>query len=176
MRKQAFLVILLNLSVGIYAQNHSNLKPGYKGTVEQSTYIVIEDLNLRDIMFDLTTSHGYQISPYIYTGIGTGAFIAPDLYYVIGIPFFAHIKGTLIDGRVTPFADLKGGIVLTSQNPMWFIAPTIGYRFGLGKRLGINVGIGYAFYLSGICNIKNGHSNLQFDSIHSLNLKFGLDF
>ncbi|MDO4725688.1 MAG: hypothetical protein Q4A56_00505 [Porphyromonadaceae bacterium] len=166
MKKVLLLTLIIGLSISALAQTTSdiesnlqtesptrkswwsisNLNKGYKGFVDiGSGFYYIPDIIPS---FNLSTSHGYQISPHNFVGLGINFELLTgyNLYYnkfvtaTIMNPFIQY-KWTNIAKRITPFLDFKGGYVL-SKNLVSF-NPSVGARLGLGRKFGINVGVAF---------------------------------
>lgn len=120
-------------------KRQSNLKSGYHGFFEvNGGYDFINDAN---VVFGAMTSHGYQLSPYFYMGVGAEF----DFYAIeaASIPVFAHLRTTIINRKVSPYIDLRGGYSFGFCNGL-YIDPSVGIRFGFGKHhAGFNIGVGY---------------------------------
>lgn len=98
----------------------------------------------------ISTSHGYQFNPWLFAGVGldysledTGFFDNHhydfDNYF---LSLFADVRTDLQFGKFTPFADLRIGLNATSTGTVYF-SPSIGYRFNWGRKVGLNIGVGY---------------------------------
>ncbi len=120
-------------------KRQSNLTAGYHGFFEvNGGYDFINDAN---VVFGAMTSHGYQLSPYFYMGVGAEF----DFYAIeaASIPVFAHLRTTIINRKVSPYIDLRGGYSFGFCNGL-YIDPSVGIRFGFGKHhAGFNIGVGY---------------------------------
>lgn len=106
------------------SQSAYNTESGYRGFVEAG--YTVGTGNSSDAI-SLTTSHGYQINPYVFVGGGAGVnyFHGPDSW---SVPIFATGRGTLIDGPISPFLDIKIGYAAADVSGFYF-SPTIGCRF-----------------------------------------------
>ncbi len=115
----------------------------------------------------VSTTHGYQIMPYVFVGAGVGMTYwheADDSS--IGIPIFADIRADILpDSRFCPFVDAKIGYSVCDIEGLYF-NPQVGFRFGLTETIGINLGVGIQMQkvkdIDGSCN--------------AVTLKLGLDF
>lgn len=98
----------------------------------------------------IATSHGFQFNPWIFVGAGidytlddtnflNGHHYQPDNYL---LSLFAEGRTDLQFGKFTPFADVRLGWN-ASTNGTFYFSPSIGYRFNWGRKVGINVEIGY---------------------------------
>ncbi len=98
----------------------------------------------------ISTSHGYQFNPWLFAGVGLDYSLKDigysnthhyslDSYF---LSLFADVRTDLQFGKFTPFADVRLGVNATSSGTVYF-SPSIGYRFNWGRKVGINVGVGY---------------------------------
>lgn len=144
----------------------SNLHIKYMGNIEAGHIFLWDNfLNNTSGIVTLTTTQGVRITPYLYAGAGTGAWLA---YYSGGlslwIPIFANARATLPTGKFSPFFDLKIGHLLSASSTS-FISPAIGYKFSWGEKGGVYLALGSNFLFN-----KFGS---QWDG---LNVKLGFDF
>lgn len=122
---------------------------GYRGFVDWTNRIY-HHWNKTNYSPGISTSHGYQFNPWLFAGVGldysledTGFF--GNHYYDIDnyfLSIFADVRTDLQFGKFTPFADLRIGVNATSIGTVYF-SPSIGYRFNWGRKVGLNVGVGY---------------------------------
>ena len=139
--------------------NRNTLQKGYRGDLQ----IFIDGYIFEGLlgMGGIATSHGYQISPKIFLGAGLsfvpGAFMIndpsisssdPELLKVTMITPFVNFRFMPLAKRVTPVIDIKAGYVLPSRYGLIKVVPSAGVRFGLGNRLGLNLGLGVPLFMS----------------------------
>lgn len=95
-------------------------------------------------MAGLKAVFGYQIIPELFAGAGVGFnywYDADDSN--IGIPVFADFRYDMrLDGKWGFFADVKLGYSLVDIEGFYF-SPTIGARYAMSERCGLNLGLGY---------------------------------
>lgn len=119
-------------SAGLESGYHAFLEAGY----------VVGSGDVAADRIELSTSHGYQINPYVFVGGGLGIsyYHSPDLWTM---PIFINARGTLLDGPISPYLDLKIGyaVGLTSNDfgeyygrvtgsmSGFYFSPSIGCRF-----------------------------------------------
>ncbi len=138
----------------------SNLNKGYKGFVDignglyYNSRIIFSSLNL-------STSHGYQISPHSFVGLGINFELISAIDAMIN-PFVQY-KWTCIGKRITPFLDLKGGYMLGYD--LISFNPSVGARLGLGKKFGINMGVAFPVLIA-----------INDDLLFGTSFVFGIDF
>lgn len=124
----------------IKKSRRSNLKRGYHGFFELKGGFDFLHENDNMVVGGMT-SHGYQLSPHFYMGIGTG--VDSYMFGWWNVPVFAHLRTTFFDRKVTPYIDLRGGYSFGSFRGAYF-DPSVGLRFQFGKhRAGFNIGVGY---------------------------------
>lgn len=98
----------------------------------------------------LSTSHGYQFNNQFFLGAGVSA----ELYRSNRtnnwfVPIFIQARTDQKWGIFTPFGDLRiGGYYSDSEHKGFYLSPSIGYRFNWGRKVGLNVGIGWTFTAS----------------------------
>lgn len=98
----------------------------------------------------ISTSHGFQFNPWIFAGAGLdysledNGFPGQHSYQLdnFSLSIFADIRTDLQFGKFTPFADVRLGWNASSNGTVYF-SPSIGYRFNWGRKVGLNVGVGY---------------------------------
>ncbi|MDE6548230.1 MAG: hypothetical protein K2L22_04450 [Muribaculaceae bacterium] len=128
---------------------------GYRGFAEWTNRIYHDSYNYSyrsntHYSPGIATSHGYQFNPWLFAGAGIDLTLSD-----IGIlnhhayslnqtelAIFAEGRTDLKFGKFTPFADIRLGWN-TSENGKAYFSPSIGYRFNWGRKVGINIGIGY---------------------------------
>ncbi len=114
-------------------------KSGYKGFVETGYTIGVGDAG--DGRISAMTVHGYQINPYIFAGIGAGGnyFHKAEKW---NVPIFADVRSNILDHSISPFVDVKIGYSILDVEGFFF-SPSIGCRFAIGEKSGLNVSVGY---------------------------------
>ncbi len=124
---------------------------GYRGFVDWTNRIYDrKSWNQTDYIPGISTSHGYQFNPWLFAGAGLDYSLkdigfSDDHYYQLSsymLSLFADIRTDLQFGKFTPFADLRIGMNASTDGTVYF-SPSIGYRFNWGRKVGINVGVGY---------------------------------
>ena len=114
-------------------------KNGYKGFVEAGFTVGLGDYGEDRASF--TTAHGCQFNSHFFAGIGAGF-----SYYTsadaISVPIFADFRGTILNGNISPYVDIKAGYSILDVNGL-FIAPSVGCRIGVGNNSAVTVSIGY---------------------------------
>lgn len=125
----------------------------YRGFVDAGYTIGIGDYDLG--RFEVNTSHGYQINPYIFVGGGFGLHFFPS-YETVGvsdipldirdskvdIPIFANVRGTFMKTRFTPFIDAKGGTYINNNGGLYYNV-SAGLRIAINQRQAVDISVGY---------------------------------
>lgn len=114
-------------------------KEGYKGFVEAGFTVGLGDYGEDRASF--TTAHGIQFNSHFFAGVGAGFSYYTDAD-AFSVPIFADFRGTIFDGGISPYVDLKAGYSIFDVNGL-FIAPSVGCRIGVGDNSAVTVSIGY---------------------------------
>ena len=147
--------LLLSAAVAAIALSGSARQPerGYRGFAEWTNRINHHsDIYWSKTYFNpgISTSHGYQFNPWLFAGAGIDLTLS-DIGYLnhhaysldnTALAIFAEGRTDLKFGKFTPFADIRLGWNASSNGTVYF-SPSIGYRFNWGRKVGINIGIGY---------------------------------
>ena len=142
------LVVLSCLSVSAIYFDDDGIPEGYRGFADFSYTLGVGDWGKNHDRIGIMTSHGYQIAPQFFAGLGVGF-----NYYFDGndelcsLPLFAHFRSDLINNEITPYVDLRVGYSLIDVKGV-YINPSVGCRFELSDDIGLNVGIGYTMQQS----------------------------
>lgn len=151
MRKVFLLFALLLAVISSNAQNTA--KNCYRGFVDAGYSAGIGDYNFG--RFEVNTSHGYQINPYLFIGAGTGlhfmaSYKTKDMDIPldirdskVDIPVFANIRCNFLKKKVSPFVDVKGGTYVTNSGGL-YVNASAGCRFSINEKQVINLSVGYA--------------------------------
>lgn len=148
MKKKVLLSFILSiLSLTALARQPQR---GYRGFVEFGTTGFtersLEQISANEFRervaytgyLGLSTSHGYQFNPYLYTGLGfDGTAASPGSIAAL----FADVRSDAKFGKFTPFADFRLGYNFTQGGGI-YLAPAVGYRFNWGRKVGINLTAG----------------------------------
>mgnify|MGYP002523916458 FL=1 len=150
MRKVILLFALLLSAIGSNAQNTA--KNCYRGYVDAGYSVGIGDYDFG--RFEVNTSHGYQINPYLFIGAGTGlhfmaSYKTKDMEIPldvrdskVDIPVFANIRCNFLKKKVSPFVDIKGGTYVTNSGGL-YVNASAGCRFSINEKQAINLSVGY---------------------------------
>ncbi len=150
MRKVILLFALLLSAIGSNAQNTA--KNCYRGYVDAGYSVGIGDYDFG--RFEVNTSHGYQINPYLFIGAGAGlhfmaSYKTKDMDIPldvrdskVDIPVFANIRCNFLKKKVSPFVDVKGGTYVTNSGGL-YVNASAGCRFSINEKQAINLSVGY---------------------------------
>ncbi len=190
--------ILLTAFCGIASQPER----GYRGFVDftnrlyRTQYLNLAGnfCNKTEYSPGISTSHGFQFNNWLFAGAGLDYTLKdigfPDSHhydidsYVLSI--FADVRTDLQFGKFTPFADVRLGWNASSYGTVYF-SPTIGYRFNWGRKVGINIGVGYTLdsyrYEKHVWGITTDGLNMLFPTGEfynfnqsSFTFRLGIDF
>lgn len=145
--------------------------PRYRGFIGES-YIFGQG-DVKEERNYLWTSHGCQILPYLYAGVGVGAnyWVDSELW---SVPVFAHFRSEIhkvFRKNVSPYFDAKIGYSFADCEGFYF-APQVGCHFYFGHSVtGISVGIGYT-----IQNYKFGNRYYSSKNLDAGGLELTLAF
>lgn len=151
MGKVILLFALLLSAIGSNAQNTA--KNCYRGYVDAGYSVGIGDYDFG--RYEVNTSHGYQINPYLFIGAGTGlhfmaSYKTKDMDIPldirdskVDIPVFANIRCNFLKRKVSPFVDVKGGTYVTNSGGL-YVNASAGCRFSINEKQAINLSVGYA--------------------------------
>ncbi len=116
------------------------LKSGYRGFIDLGYSVGVGDWGEGRV--ELSTSHGYQIIPYLFVGLGAGV----NYYHeseVWEIPIFAHLRGSLPCHAICqPFIDWKIGYTVYDITG-FYMCPSLGCRFAVSDMCGLSLSLGY---------------------------------
>ena len=133
--------------------NAQSMQSGYKGHVEAGYSVGIGDYDFG--RFEVNTTHGYQVNPYIFLGAGTGlhfmsSYKTGDMEIPLDvrdskadIPVFANFRSNFTKGKISPFFDIKGGTFVTNNGGLYVVA-SLGVRYALNSKQGLSLSVGYA--------------------------------
>jgi hypothetical protein len=149
MKKVLVSLAVLFSSHMMLAQNTSG--SCYRGFIDGGYTIGIGDYDFG--RFEINTSHGYQINPFVFIGGGlglhfmseykTGGTVSLDQREnKVDIPFFANFKANFSKGKITPFVDGKAGTYVTNNGGL-YLNVSAGCRFAINEKQAIDVSVGY---------------------------------
>lgn len=157
------------------SQNKKWINKGYRGFVDIGYTIGVGDYGNGVDRPEFSTSHGYQFCPYIFAGAGVGAHYYFDAE-VVEIPIFAHIRSEFLNKPISPFVDFKVGYSVYDVKG-FYMNPSIGCRFALGSKYGLNFSVGYSMQRDKIFYMYDYHI-YRYGSVTvgGISLHLGFDF
>ena len=116
---------------------------GYRGFVEAGYTIGVGEYG--EDRASMLTTHGYQINPYLYVGVGSGinAFLKKNTT-LWSVPIFADVRVNVINHSICPFVDLKFGYSVADIEGV-YLCPSVGCRMRLGNKTAMYASLGYEF-------------------------------
>lgn len=186
------MAVLLLSVIGVFAQNTS--KNCYRGYVDAGYSVGVGDYD--DIgRFEVNTSHGYQVNPYLFVGVGTGLHFMSS-YETKGmdipldvreskvdVPVFANVRCNFLKKKVSPFIDVKGGTFVTNNGGL-YVNASVGCRFSINDKQAVNFSVGYATEKLEFETFAHFTSHASMDYVRSaekydaeaITLKLGFEF
>lgn len=162
---------------------------GYKGFFDAGYTIKMGDLSANRI--EISTSHGYQVNPSLFVGLGLGAHLYSDGFYgkkewrkdvldgtldsiniSTAIPIFADVRYNFMEeGQLIPFAGLKAGYTMglaKSENEGLnesgqTVKKTETKLEGIGFYIAPSIGAKYVISPSFAINFSLGYTMQMFD-------------
>jgi hypothetical protein len=199
--------------------NFSDFVPGYHGFLDFGYVIGLGDSLHAFNRMELTITQGYQFTPSIFIGLGTGVHLYSDSVRMgrivnnedsysslsYAFPIFVDFRYNFSTGRIRPFAGLKAGYGIGLSKTIsiqpktegdlgsinrteykaeglgFYVAPSIGVKFMIGRSLAINAGLGYSMQLYNDESLKKKEDGepvivKQTNNIGGVSLKVGLEF
>lgn len=167
MKRYIIIIFLLPLTIFLSLPSYSQKKTDepnsfkifYMGTVEGGHIFPWSHfLKVTHGVVTLTTIHGVQVRPWLFTGAGFGGMM---LYHKDGIgmdfPLYVNGRFTLPYRHFQPFFDFKFGISFFPSS-FNFFNPSIGYKYAWGKKGGVRLSIGANIFTSASLKKYNGVS------------------
>lgn len=184
-RKFLFILLLL-LPACVLPASARQPHKGYRGFLEWSNSVTREPGLYGNETLWFTggsTSHGYQIDNMWFVGAGLSVEYNNN-WDCWQVPLFVEGRTDFKFGMFTPFADVRLGYSLTDGGGVYF-APSVGYRFNWGRKMGVNVGVGLEVkgYKLDVYNVSNTNGYYELEYLGSerhakaeLSLRVGIDF
>lgn len=177
MRKLFMLLILAFAGLSVNAQSLDGNR--YRGYVDFNVSPGNDGVyyELNTLGFGITTSHGYQINPYLYVGAGFGVQFGKfdNFESSISIPIFANFRANFTNKNVSPYFDAKIGYSTVDLEGL-FLSPSFGVRFGLKNNMGINLQIGYSLQRYNYVDYYMSYFYFDKANLHSVNISLGIDW
>lgn len=187
-------------SVGKSFTAGMGLQKGYRGFVDVEYYLTIDARSKS--RFGFSTSHGYQVLPYLYVGAGVGMQFITDMLdpsegvwsykrkTFMPIPVFADVRMDLLKNKISPYLDVRAGKVFGDKAFGLMFNPSVGCRYELNKNIALNLSLGYSLQSTDLYPILDEYTILHKDGVasnntsaywennpyHSLSIKVGVEF
>lgn len=116
----------------------------YMGTVEAGNLFPWDGF-MKDSsgLATLNTTHGVVITPWLYTGLGAGVWMAYTYWGVgFGFPVYGDVRVTYPNRRWRPFFDLKVGALAGEYINHLLFMPSVGIKFAIKDTFGIYLSAG----------------------------------
>lgn len=144
-----YIAVAIVAIMSVVSAEGRDPRRGYRGFLDfcgefRTEYGWGAGLRTPHLFLGMATSHGYQICPKAYVGLGfmtTGSTSYQESFSAI----FVHGRTDLRFGRFTPFADAKIGWCGVNEGGL-YLAPSVGYRFSWKRKFGVNVGLGLTLH------------------------------
>lgn len=178
MKKIFFAAILSLVCVASsYAQSEFRERyRAYKGFLDVGLAGVFAN-GESSVSFELRTSHGIQINPFVFAGLGIGVGVnggsVSDASVVA--PIFAQMRFNLTRSTISPYLDIKGGYSVGDFKGGYF-QPSLGVSLPITRKFAVDFGLAYTL------NTRNDSYNGLFYSynrrvsLHTISLNFGFEF
>lgn len=143
--------ILLTLAIlaGAFSTQARQPEPGYRGFVDWHGEVSANVIDA--VLFGggdgtfytgATTTHGYQLKPWLYVGGGAGFIMWPKYSQLYAVPVYADCRIDLGKRLFSPYFDVKLGGNTVRGGGVYFSA-TVGLSVKVWKEYGVNFGLGY---------------------------------
>lgn len=185
-------------SIGRSFTEGMGVQKGYRGFVDVEYFLSIDAMSKG--RFGFSTSHGYQVLPYLYVGAGAGMQFITNMRTMadggtahktfVPIPVFADVRLDLYKNKISPFLDVRVGKVFGDKAFGMMLNPSVGCRYELKNNLALNLSVGYSMQSTDLAPIwgemtihhydksDTDHTKLgwQNNPYHSLSFKLGIEF
>ena len=164
---------------------------GYRGFFDLEYYKSIDAISRNH--YGISTSHGYQIKPWLFVGAGAGIKLSHKKHYenfdrppkdFYMFPVFADVRIDLLKNKFSPFLDCRVGYTLGNKAYGVMLNPSLGCRIGVVNRLAVNISLGYSMQSTDIVArsiestaiMHSDTGNEQNNPYHCLSFKLGVEF
>lgn len=124
MQKTFFIVIALLAPCTVSAQVH------YRGHLAAGYGIQIGWADANPI--NVETTHGVQINPHLFTGVGVGLDYRSG-FGTLDYHVYGNVRGYLLDTPVTPFLSVDAGYGFLKNDKGFYASPAFGMRWPVGN-------------------------------------------
>ena len=139
-----------------FTANAGTIQKGYHGFADVGYDYCISDLAPATI--SVTTSHGYQFSPFVFLGAGIGFDFTGSAEYsgeikditgypyekrdaTVDIPLFFNGRFNFTKTKAVPFIDLRAGAYVNNEGG-YYINAMLGCRISLSDNSGLSFSVG----------------------------------
>lgn len=146
-------IFFLMLAVMTFCLAHA--QSGYRGFADLGYTIGVGDYEFG--RFEISTTHGYQVSPYFFVGAGVGfhfmskyetkgmgAYALDTRDSNVGIPLFVDLHSTFMKTKFAPYVDVKLGHFVTNGDGFYANA-SAGVRIKTIGHQAVTLSVGYTF-------------------------------
>lgn len=175
-------ISILIITLALLASNHlfaqNPPQRGYRGFVETGYSFGLGDIGMN--RFEISTTHGFQLNEHLFIGAGLAYHgFRKSGFNWEGVPIFGEVRGDWFRGKFSPFASAKLGYN-TGDIEGFYFAPSAGYRYAFGKKMGLSLSLGYSLQMveTGQLNYNDGQIGIDYTRKNSgaITLKLGFDF
>ncbi len=175
MKRCIAIVALLALCTSIFAQDPFRTKK-YRGFADVGLSVVATE-GQSAVSFALTTSHGYQVNPYLFLGAGVGVGVSggSSTSTEVSVPIFGQTRINFTTKRISPYLDFKGGYDVGDFKG-GILSPSFGISMPVSNYCAIDFGISYSCKLHRWEDIGWNYKLWGMKVIHSVSIDFGFEF
>lgn len=169
MMKKLFVAVI-GLAACFGVSQAQEIRTGYKGFADVAYSVKAGNIDGAN-RIEVSTTHGYQILPQLFVGVG----VAYNYFHEVessAVPVFADVRGTLPIGKFSPFVDARIGYSVAGYNGFYF-SPSIGCRLGLTNSLGLNLSVGYSMQDIDVYYYSGGTGK---ENAGAVTIRLGIDF
>ncbi len=177
MKKYIFATILSLVCVSTFAQSEFRERHGaYKGFLDVGLAGVFAD-GESSVSFELRTSHGVQINPFVFAGVGVGVGVNAGSVgdATVMAPIFAQTRFNFTRTTISPYLDIKGGYSVGDFKG-GYLQPSFGVSLPITSKFAVDFGLAYTLNTHKDSYSGWYYSYEQRESIHTISLNFGFEF
>lgn len=177
MKKFIFVTVLSLVGLSSFAQSGFRERHGaYKGFLDVGLAGAFA-YGESSVSFELRTSHGVQITPFVFVGggIGVGVNGGSAEYATVMAPIFAQTRFNFTRTTISPYLDIKGGYSVGDFKG-GYLQPSLGVSFPITNKFAIDFGLAYTLNTQKDSYNDWFYSYVQRESIHTISLNFGFEF
>ena len=164
--------------VSVFAQNSAG--NCYRGFIDAGYSLGVGDYTFG--RFEVHTSHGYQVSPYFFIGLGVGMHLTPSYSSIIeardsevDIPGYFDMRINFSKGKLSPFFDGRLGTYLNHNGGLYYNL-ALGLRLATSRKQAIYLAVGYARSQMEFVHYQVKNNILDKETYESITLRLGFEF